>query len=195
MTPRQSPRCTIITFLTAPSAHCSHQATRTPDAISRETFNPHRPRLSSRHVYRTCRLPPMRQSYAMRGTSDKLLNLFADSTRASRTHTFSRNRAWPEDAGQHACRRARSNQRIATLGFSWRWTTYSLWNSIRPFRARCGGVNLTSRLLEYDHRTSRAAHAMGSGSSSNQVYVLCCIGRDGGPTDGDGGPMPFDSNT
>ena len=35
--------------------------------------------------------------------------LFADSTRARRTHAFSRNRAWPKDAGQNACRRARSN--------------------------------------------------------------------------------------
>jgi hypothetical protein len=40
-------------------------------------------------------------------------NVFRDSTGAGRTHTLSRNQAWREDIGQHACRRGRSNQRFS----------------------------------------------------------------------------------
>ena len=38
----------------------------------------------------------------------KQMTVFADSPRASGTHAFSQNRAWPEDIGQHSWRRARS---------------------------------------------------------------------------------------
>jgi hypothetical protein len=49
----------------------------------------------------------------------KQTTLFADSEHASRTHTFSRNRAWPEDAGQNACRCAQSKEGLMTRACSW----------------------------------------------------------------------------
>ena len=120
MTPRQTPRCTIITFLTAPSGHHSHEATRSPDAISWEAFNPHRPRLSSTHVYRTCRSNRLRPRSVNRGTSDKLLNVLAGSKSASESHTFSRNPSRPEFSARDGLQPARFNHLKTNGSLSWR---------------------------------------------------------------------------
>lgn len=79
VTSNQSPRCTILTFLTDPNVLRSHQVARALDVITWETFNPHRPRQSSTHVYRKCRSNRLRPRYVNRGTSDKLLNVFLES--------------------------------------------------------------------------------------------------------------------
>ncbi len=79
VTPLQSPPHAIVTFLTAPNASGSHQSIRAAATNSASSFNPHRPRLSSTHVYRTCQSNRLRPRYVNCGTSDKLLNVIRHS--------------------------------------------------------------------------------------------------------------------